>query len=607
MRTPRVPFVSSPRRLAPVLAAAIWVQGCASLAPQEVPTPESGEPVVEQPIEVVPDSPDAPASRSADLEFLLAQELEAEGRIDEAVGAYERALRQDPESVYLLKRLAELSARRNRLPEALEYAERAYAVAPEEHGVALFLGTLYRLRRDPENAQRVLRGVNGDPIDGDAALLLYGVYTDAGRLEDARNVADWLVTSEPESVRGWFALADALERLGEPEAAENALRRALERHPGELTLYGALARGRRDRGDRDGEIQIYQEILAQQPDHHATLLALAEAQLAQEDVDAALETLLRVEELHPTDVRSSLRIAFIQLERGNVAEARPRFQRALIINPEAHEVAYFLGRTLRELGETEEALAAFGQVPEGHERYVESRAQIAAIYESQGDLGAAIDEVNRARAAADNRPLDLYLASLQARSGDVEGALEFLQELADESPDDVEVLYNIGVIHGEARQVDEALGAMHEVLEIDPNHAGALNYIGYTWAEQGVKLDEAEALINQALEIRPDDGFITDSLGWVYYMRARPLFEAGRREEALALLDLAQQKLLRAAELTGGDPVISEHLGDVFLLRGDAEGALRMFEEAVALEHRPAEQPHLLEKLERLREELGRN
>jgi predicted negative regulator of RcsB-dependent stress response len=87
---------------------------------------------------------------------------------------------------------------------------------------------------------------------------------------------------------------------------------------------------------------------------------------------------------------------------------------------------------------------------------------------------------------------------------------------------------------------------------------------------------------------------------------AEMLFEESRKDEAIRFLDRAQSRLVQAAELTGGDSVVSEHMGDVLLLRGDKEGALDHYEEAVDLELREAEQPMLLEKRDRLRGDLGR-
>jgi len=106
-------------------------------------------------------------------------------------------------------------------------------------------------------------------------------------------------------------------------------------------------------------------------------------------------------------------------------------------------------------------------------------------------------------------------------------------------------------------------------------------------------------------ELSPDDGFIVDSLGWVYYMRARPLIARGETAEGRALLERSIRELERADELTGGDPVISEHLGDAYFLLDQKKRALELYEEALGMEPRETEQPELRGKTERLRRELG--
>ncbi len=546
-----------------------------------------------------------PADASPELHFLVGRDHELEGDLDRAIESYEQALASDPQSTYLLRKLAELSARQNRIQDALDYARRAHAAEPDDLGIRLFLGTLYRFQKDLPRAQEVLQDESGDPVSADAALLLYGMLADAQRLDEARATAEWLREEEPDGLRGYFALADVHERTGNPAAAEAALREGLERHPGDLSLYGALARARRDRGDREGEIEIHREVLLIYPEHHATQLALADALLDLERLDEAVEVLERVERQHPGDMRSILRLGFLEFERRNYEAAARRFEHSVAVNPGQHEVNYFLGIVRRRQRMPEQALAALERIPPEHERFVDARTQIAAIHEVRGDYDRAILEIERAREQQSTRSLDLYLASLRSKTGDTEGALRFLEELLAESPDDPELLYNLGVIYGEAQQIDEALRYMEKVLAVDPDHAGALNYVGYTWAERGTNLDQAEEYVSRALELRPNDGYITDSLGWIYYMRARPLLESGNHADGMAFLEQSVVKLQRANELTGGDPVIFEHLGDAYLLRGERERALESYREAMELGPRPDEQPDLPEKLERLERELG--
>jgi tetratricopeptide (TPR) repeat protein len=108
---------------------------------------------------------------------------------------------------------------------------------------------------------------------------------------------------------------------------------------------------------------------------------------------------------------------------------------------------------------------------------------------------------------------------------------------------------------------------MKVVIGIDPKHANALNYLGYTYAELGENLDEAERLIKAALKEKPDDGYITDSLGWVYYKKR--------------LYTKALKYLEKAVSLVPDDPTILEHLGDVYLEMSNKEKALEFYQRSL--------------------------
>lgn len=571
------------------LAAAPALAGCASFG--RAPGPPSESPLIR---------PEAPP----EYDFLVGRELELDGKLGEAAEAYARALAKDPESVYLVRRLAELAARQGHYEEALGYAERAHRLDPEDRPTRLFLGTLYRVRRDPAAAETVLREPSGEPFDDDAAILLFSIYVESDRLPEALGLAEWLVKTDPNGVRGHLALGGVHEKMGHTAEAERALRRGLAVQPGNLALYGALARLLHEHGDRKREIALYQEVLRIHPQHHATLVALSDAQIAEGLRDQAMATLERIVAAHPDDLRSVLRLGFLEYEADHYAKAIARFEKALAANPRQDEIAYYLGLVRARAGDEPGAIEALERVAPEHERFADARSQIAGILERRGDVAGAIAEVEKARARAPSRQLDLYLATLRARGGDFDGAVAFLQGLLAENPDDDELLFNLGVLYGEQKRFDDSLRYMHLALEKNPDNASALNYLGYSWAEKGLNLDEAEEKIKHALALRPDDGFITDSLGWVYYMRARPLIESGNLRDGRTLLRRAIQELEKAALLTGGDPVISEHLGDAYLLLPDKRRALERYREAVRLEPREGEQPDLRRKLETLVREL---
>jgi tetratricopeptide (TPR) repeat protein len=554
--------------------------------------------------ELAADDPEIRPDAPPEYDLLVAQQHMLDGRADEALAAYQRAVAKDEDSAYLHRRVAAALAQQSQLDEAIVHAQRALELEPGDPDTRLFVGQLYRHRRDPAAAEAALLGADGAPADADAAYLLHQVYVEANRLDDAERTAKWLVVHEPDELRGRIALAGIYERQGKLAEAERTLRDALLLDPGNLRVYGALARSMRERGDREGEIRIYRELLALEPDHLPTLIALGETQMDGNDLEGAIATFEEIERRFPDDMRSIVRLGFLKYEARDFAGAASRFERALSADPDEYEFAFFLGVARRRTGASDAAIRAFERIPVDHGHYAEARTQIASVLERRGDYRGALAEVERASAVAPSRPLDLYRATLRAKIGDFEGAVAELERLLEQQPEDDELLYSIGMLYGEAKRTDEALRYMRLALDRNPDNASALNYIGYTWAEKGMNLDEAERMIARAVELRPDDGYIVDSLGWVHYMRAKALVQQGRSREAQQHLDVALEHLGRADKLTGGDPVVSEHLGDAYLLLDQKRRALDHFEEAIRLEPREDEQPDLLNKFENLKREL---
>jgi tetratricopeptide (TPR) repeat protein len=136
-------------------------------------------------------------------------------------------------------------------------------------------------------------------------------------------------------------------------------------------------------------------------------------------------------------------------------------------------------------------------------------------------------------------------------------------------PKDAELLYNYGLFLEKIGEQKNAMARMEEVLILDPENGPALNYVGYTWADNGVNLDKALEYIKKAVELMPDDGYVRDSLGWVY-------FKMGNSKQAVIELE-------KASDMVAEDPVIREHLGDAYLQANEPEKALASYEESYKL------------------------
>jgi tetratricopeptide (TPR) repeat protein len=536
---------------------------------------------------------------------VLVGELAArDGQFGLAQAAFERAAEKDPTSGHLQYRLAHLAAQHDEIGRAVALAERGFALNPEDIEGRLFLARLYLVDHREHAVETVLRGDDGLPVNSDAALLLYQVLLEQGRFQDALRTAKQLQADEPGFLGAAMAVAAAYESMGRLAEAEATLRGALIQHPNRIVIYSRLARMRRSQGDRAGEVELYREVLQERPGHYGTLVSLGEAQIAQNQIDQAIITYSELAELFPGDLQILRRLASLEFGSGRYEEAAERLRGAIRRHPNHHEFTYSLGQVLRGLGRGDEAVEVFGSIAPSHPLYLEARMQIAVYYEENGQFDRALREIEILRGLRSERILDFQAAALRARSGDLEGGVALLEAMLVEDPADVEALYQLGVLYGIHKEVDQSLFYMTQVLEHDPQNAQALNYVGYTWVERGENLDRAEELIEQAVRLSPGDGYIADSLGWVYYMRARPLIAGARRNEGMELLEKAIVQLVLAMELTGGNSVVSEHLGDVYFLMDERRRALHYYEEAEIMSPRLDEQPLLRQKIESLREEF---
>jgi len=221
-----------------------------------------------------------------------------------------------------------------------------------------------------------------------------------------------------------------------------------------------------------------------------------------------------------------------------------------------------------EAKEDDKAVAELARIPAGSDYFADARLYLSYIYQRQGKLEQAITEAEQALTVKKD-DLDLlgFLASLQREKGDRPQAIEILKQMVTLAPENDQYHFTLGAVYDETKDKQNCIAHMQKAIELNPKNAAALNYLGYTWAEQGTRLDEAEALIRQALQVEPNDGFYIDSLGWVYYQR-------GNYAKAVEHLE-------RAAELVGDDPTVIEHLGDAYEKAGRAADATRAYREAL--------------------------
>jgi Flp pilus assembly protein TadD len=148
-------------------------------------------------------------------------------------------------------------------------------------------------------------------------------------------------------------------------------------------------------------------------------------------------------------------------------------------------------------------------------------------------------------------------------------AIQTFKQGLDSHPENVDLRFNLGTAYDKLGRFSDVVREMEAVLELNPNHTDTLNYLGYSYADRGMNIDEALSLTQRAVALKPDNGYYVDSLGWA-------LFKMGRVEEALV-------EIKRAAELVKNDPVIFEHMGEIYLLQNDRDKAKQAWLRSIEL------------------------
>ena len=171
-------------------------------------------------------------------------------------------------------------------------------------------------------------------------------------------------------------------------------------------------------------------------------------------------------------------------------------------------------------------------------------------------------------------------------------AVKLLQDAQAKFPSSTVIPFELGAVFEKQKNFAEAETAFRQVLAREPDHAGALNYLGYMLAERGERLDESVGYLKKALEKEPDNGSFLDSLGWAY-------FKAGK-------LDLAEENLRRAADQLKVNSVIQEHYGQLLFKIGRFEDAIAAWNRALAGDGSSIDRADIDKKIRDARQKLNK-
>lgn len=251
---------------------------------------------------------------------------------------------------------------------------------------------------------------------------------------------------------------------------------------------------------------------------------------------------------------------------------------ALYLQPDFDIAELLIADIMENNGQGEKAVAIYETLPANSPFGWPARLRAAAVLD---DLGRTDEAVARLDVMANEQPqrLDALVTMgdilrSRERFGEAVGAYDrAFQRISKLDKRHWGLLYARGISLERTKQWERAESDFVKALEFNPEQPYLLNYLGYSWVERGVNLDQALKLIEKAVKLRPEDGYIVDSMGWVLYM--------------LGSYDGAVTNLERAAELKPQDPVINDHLGDAYWQVGRQMEARFQWRRALALKPEP--------------------
>ncbi len=534
---------------------------------------------------------------SAYLTAGLAELYAKTGRIRDAVVEAQDIIKRDPNNLearrllgrIYLRSLGDMQAGNGSdsvLKLAIEEYEQIVRLQPDSMDDHLLLGRLYRLNNDLQKAEAEFKtAVKLQPDSEEAITTLAYLYNELGDTARAAQVLS-SVPANGRSAKLYSALGYTYEQQKQYKNAVDAYRHAIELDRDNLDAIRGLAENLLNDGQSDAALEQYKVIADANPEDAQTYVRIAEIYRKQGKFDLALDNLKKAESMVQDSVEVPYNIASIYQAQGRYDEAIP-IMKDLLKKSEKPDGDYSgsaksnravflerLGTIYRDQGNYQAASETFRQmialggsdnIERGYQQVIDtwreakewqkatdvakeavqklptSRDLKMVLAAQQADMGEADKGLEEVRALLkgnnDDRQVYITLAQMETRLrrfSEAEQSLDKAEALSTKPEDKEYIWFLRGSTFEREKRYPEAEAQFKKVLASDPQHASALNYLGYMLADQNMELDEALGYIKRAVDLDPANGAYLDSLGWAYFR--------------LGKYDLAEENLLKASQ-----------------------------------------------------------
>tara|TARA_Y100000768_G_scaffold389046_1_gene391647 strand:+ start:90687 stop:92489 length:1803 start_codon:yes stop_codon:yes gene_type:complete len=523
----------------------------------------------------------------ADYHFTMGEAHSLNGKVNEAIEEFRLVLVYDPESPQVRYRLASEYLKKGFVSEAIEQAELAIQYQPQLTEAHILLGGLYSSLRMFDRAEEEYQKVLAYEINNEEAALYVGaIYVEQGENSKAIRHFKHIASRKGSEVGhlAYYYIGRIHLDDKKVSSAKKAFEKSLEIKPSFVDSITALGKIYDRQGETEKAISLYQSFQDRFGADEKVAEVLGRIFMEQERYDEALRQFQILERASADSIGVKVKIALLLIEQKKFREASVKLQEVLREVPESDKIRFYLAAVYEEMKDYNNAIHQFKQIPAASGFYVEAVVHGVYLYKVQGKYTEAVSWLEASLKIREDvaQFYTLYVSLLDDKR-QWKKALAVLEKAAPRFPENPQIHFFLGSLHDKTGNKEKTIVSMQKVLKIDSEHVQALNYLAYTFAEMNENLEKALELAERARDIRPDDAYIADTLGWVLYKK-------GRYGDAVKQLE-------HAHSLKPEEAIIAEHLGDAYLRNQLQTKAMWMYQKAMELTANDQEKRKIGEKI----------